>query len=66
MKVFIPLSEDELDACTESERLVPYQPGLWLLSQCRPEPTGAAKGVNRYRASAHHQDERPARPPCPR
>lgn len=66
MKVFIPLSEVELDGCTASEPLVPYRPGLRLLSQCRPEPTGAEKGVNRYGASAHHQDEHPVRPPCPR
>jgi hypothetical protein len=66
MKVFIPLSEDALDSCTASERLVPYQPGLWLLSQCRPRLIGADEGVNRYEAPMHHQDERPARPPCPR
>jgi hypothetical protein len=67
MRVFIPISEeDELDRCAASERLVPYQPGFLLLSQCRLESAGAGKGVNRYEASAHRPDERPARPPCPR
>jgi hypothetical protein len=67
MRVFIPISEeDELDRCAASDRLVPYQPGFSLLSQCRLESTAADKGVNRYEAPAHRPDERPARPPCRR
>lgn len=66
MKVFIPICEDELDSCAATERLVPYRPGLALLSQCLVESTVADEGVNRCKAPAHRRDERPTQPPYPR
>ena len=66
MKVFIPISEDELDNCAATERLVPYRPGLWLLSQCSEGHGGAGEDLNRYEAPVGRQGERPVRPPCPR
>jgi hypothetical protein len=66
MKVFIPVSEEELERCAPTERLVPYRPGLWLLSQCQEKSGGAGDDINRYEAPIHRRGERPVRPPCPR
>jgi len=36
MKIFVPLTDDMLDQIGKDERLVPYQTGHLLLSQCNP------------------------------
>jgi hypothetical protein len=64
MRVFIPVSDEELDRWPAGEGLVPYRPGMVLLSGLAPaEPVGDA-ALSRGATPAHPRDERPARPPC--
>ena len=64
MHVFIPISDEDLDSCPAGARLVPYQPGLWLLSQAAPADSAGDVGFSRSEAPAHPRDERPVPPPC--
>lgn len=54
MKIFIPLSDAQLDQLMGHEKLVPYQPGCLTLS--RMSPTAAEPEINRDPAPA----DRPA------
>jgi hypothetical protein len=64
MRVFIPVSDEDFDNWPAGERLVPYQPGLWLLSQLAPLEHAGGAALSRGAAPARPRDERPARPPC--
>jgi hypothetical protein len=65
MKVFIPLSDDPLERWPDDEALVPYRPGLKLLSQLdAPAATATESNVSRGEAAARPRDERPARLLC--
>lgn len=63
MKVFIPLSDEQLEQLGSHDRIVPYQAGVSLLSQCQVEE-------RRARLSRDEAPERPRAPglilrPCP-
>ncbi len=65
MKVFIPISDDELERWPDDEPLVPYRPGLRLLSQLdAPAATEPAPRLSRCEAPVRPRDERPVRLPC--
>ena len=66
MKVFIPLNEDDPEGWPASARLVPYRPGLSLLSQLPAQSSDSrVQGeFNADEAPAYRQVERPAPPPC--
>jgi len=65
MKVFIPLSDDQLEHWPDDETLVPYRPGLKVLSQLDAPPAAATESnVSRCEAAARPRDERPVRLPC--
>lgn len=65
MKVFIPICDAELERWPDAESLVPYRPGLTLLSQLEaPVATDPEPAVSRCEAAVRPPDERPVRPPC--
>jgi hypothetical protein len=64
MHVFIPVSDEELDRWPAGEQLVPYRPGMGLLSRLAPAEPPGDTALSRGAAPAHPPDERPARPPC--
>jgi hypothetical protein len=66
MKVFIPISDEELDTWPAGDRLVPYRPGMSLLNQVAPVDCARETGLSRGEAPARRRDERPAPRPCPR
>lgn len=59
MKVFVPVSDEDLAADNGVERLVPYRPGMSLWSQVTVEPS--KDGVNRYEVPVRPREARPAR-----
>jgi hypothetical protein len=63
MKVFVPLTDEMLDQLEVNDRLVPYQAGLSLLSQCSAcelEPR-----LNSNEAPARPRLSHPTLQPCP-
>ncbi len=63
MKIFVPLTEEMLDQPGINDRLVPYQAGQSLLSQCSAcelEP-----GLNSNEAPARPLLSQPTLQPCP-
>lgn len=63
MKVFVPITDDALETLQDSERLIPYRPGLPLLGElpaCSPDP---AVDLSRDPAPAHPRAAPPIQPP---
>jgi hypothetical protein len=63
MKIFVPLTDDMLDQLGGDVRLVPYQAGLSLLSQCeagQPNPKFSPD-----EAQARPRLSPPTPQPCP-
>jgi hypothetical protein len=66
MQVFIPLDDEDLERTAVMGRLVPYQAGLALWSQYRPESDAVDATVSRCEARVRRRVERPVQQPCPR
>jgi hypothetical protein len=64
MRVFIPVSDEELDRWPAGERLVPFRPGMGLLSGLAPAAPAGEAALSRGATPAHPPDERPVRPLC--
>jgi hypothetical protein len=63
MKVFIPLSDEQLEQLDSHEPIVPYQAGVSLLSQCRRDEKEAR--LNRDEAPECPRAPGPILQPCP-
>jgi hypothetical protein len=60
MKIFIPISDDELESLPATEKLVPFQAGMIVDSQL----SKSRRDISRCGAPEHPQPELPARRPC--
>ena len=62
MKIFVPLSDEMLDQLGEKDRLVPYQAGLALLSQCSTD--GPKPDISPGEAPERLRSSPPILQPC--
>ena len=62
MKIFVPLTDEMLDQPGINDRLVPYQAGRFLLSQCSDRELEPS--LNSNEAPACPRLSQPALQPC--
>jgi hypothetical protein len=66
MKAFVPLNDNNLDGLSATEALVPYRPGLPLVSQFGSGRTWSEDVFNPDEVRARRRDAGPVQQPCPR